>query len=351
MLTWMAAEISSRPLGLTRTVVGSACVIRSVLAWPILLGLTDSEVVKIPYADWLPAPSTSLVTLIAAIWLLSALLFTLGWRVPVVGPILFAAIAATLALDQQTYDNHVYLMAWLVLLLTVADAGAGLSMRGKDRAVVRWPVLLLMIQLSVVYAFSAITKFNELFLSGSTLAAVLRNGVIPFPDSLRVLPLLSAVAGVVIFVELFIALMIWRPTFRPAAFVLGLGLHASITLLMASTAQLLVFSLEMLALYPLFLHPDPLLLTGPADPAWRRKIHRLDLLRVVRLEGVGDELVLNHHGRTTLAASAHTRIAEHLVPWLWFAPLLRIPGISHIHRRWHRSGGRPRLPADEIQVQ
>lgn len=337
MLSWMTSEISSRPLGLARVIVGGAAVIRAPHAWPMLSELTEPEIVHIPYTNWFPEPSTALAIAIVVTWFVGAILFSIGWRVAVTGPVLLTAIVASLVVDQQTYGNHVYLMAWLVLLLTLADSGAGLSVSSQDRPIVRWPVLLLMTQLSVVYGFSGITKLNEFFLSGATMAAVLRDGVIPFPEMLRTPGFLSVLAPAVVFVELFIAVMIWRPFFRSAAFVLGLGIHVSITLLMAPTTQLLVFSLEMLALYPLFLGDATLNVAAPETPDWKRRINRFDLLRVVDFSGTADVLTLSHRDRTTYGTAAHSRILEHLVPWLWVAPLLRVPGISQIHARWFSS--------------
>lgn len=337
MLTWMSSEINPRPLGLSRIIVGAAALIRSIVALPVLSALTEPDTLRVSYSAWIPDPTMPLVVTVVTVWFVSAALFTIGWRVSLTGPLLVAAIVVTLFLDQQTYSNHLYLMAWLVLLMTIADAGAGLSVSRPDRPVVRWPVILIMLQMSVVYGFSAVTKINDRFLSGTTLAGVLRDGVIPFPEALRTPAFLSVLAGVVVVVELFIALMIWRPRFRPAAFILGLGLHVSIPLLMASTTELLVFSLEMLALYPLFLGDASLTVTTPMDSRWFDRIRRFNALQAVEIapDPEVDDLVLDHRGRITRGADAHTRVLEHLVPWLWFAPLLRLPGVSQLHRRRH----------------
>lgn len=336
MLNWMTAEIPSRPLGLARIIIGVACALRAVMAWPTLQELSRPDTFRIPYADWLPDPSPELVVPVVVVWFVGGVCFAVGWRVGLVGTALTVAIVLNLAIDQQTYDNHVYLMAWLVLLCTIADAGAGLSIKRVDRRVVRWPVMLIMIQLSVVYGFSALTKLNSIFLSGAGLAGVLSGGLIPYPDSLRSPRLLSIMAVAVVFVELFIAIMIWRPQFRPTAFILGLGLHVGITLLMDSTGQLLVFSLLMLAMYPLFLDNRSLIVAAPEGTRWEQRIQRQDLLRVVEFAGPERELTLVHMGEVTHGADAHTRVLEHLVPWLWFAPLMRIPGVRTVHRRLHR---------------
>jgi len=343
MLNWLLSEINPRPLGLARIIVGVAAVIRSIVAWPVLTGLTDPNVLRTPFADWLPDPSMPLVIGIVMVWFLSAVAFSLGWRVAIAGPILLGSIVVAISLDQQAYSNHLYLMAWLVLLMTLADAGARLAITKRDRPVVRWPVLLIMLQASLVYGFSALTKLNDSWFSGEALAGVLVGGVVPIPEALRTPTVLSVVAAIVIVVELFIAIMIWHYRFRPAAFMFGLGLHVSITLLMASTGDLLVFSLEMLALYPLFLGQSAL------QVSWDRgcdscaelvaRIERYDLLRALSVETVdlgGEDITLTHRGVTTHGSRAQTRILEHLVPWLWIAPLLRLPLLSQIYGRRHR---------------
>lgn len=358
MLSRLFDQIGARPLGLSRIVVGIAAFARSFVALPVLLSLTDPEMMRAPYVDWIPQPTVPVVGAVVAIWAISALLFAAGWKVAVSGPVLLASIVFTLALDQQSYSNHLYLMAWLVLLLTMAGAGSGLNIHRTDSAVIRWPVLLLMAQLSIVYGFSAITKINETFLSGRVLAGTLGEGLVAFPDVLRTPRFLSVLAAMVLIAELFIAMFIWRSRFRPAAFILGFGLHASITLLIAYPLELAIFSLEMLAIYPLFLTQDRLMLYW--DDAcgscrdWVHRLKRLDLLDTVRPIGasasfdlpaddISRSMHLVHAGETTRGFRAMTLALEHLVPTLWVAPVLRIPGISHAGEIWYRWQARRRL--------
>lgn len=358
VLRALTSEIDPRPVGLARIMIGVAALIRAFVAWRVLYRLTDPEVLKAPYAESLPDPNLPMVIAVIAVWVFSATLFTLGWRVSVTGPLLLGAIVVTLSLDQQAYSNHLYLMAWLVLLLTLASAGSCLSIGRSASPVLRWPVLLLMIQLSIVYGFSALTKLNEIFLSGQVLAGTLGYGLLPFPDSLRTPLLLSMAAAVVVFVELFIALFIWRRRFRPAAFVLGLGLHTSITLWMSGTLELLVFSLEMLALYPLFLSRDSLLVIWDDECGWCRnwiaRFRRLDVLKVLRPVGKADPsspvpaadvesaMHLHHLGEMSSGFRAVTLTLEHLVPTLWIAPILRLPGLSSVGEAWYRWQARRR---------
>lgn len=338
MLTWLTDTIDPRPLGLARIGVGIAALIRGIVSWPVLVQLTEEHTLRVPYLDWLPEPGLGLAVGIVAVWLVTSVLFTFGYRVAITGTGLLVAIVVTLAIDQQTYSNHMYLMAWLVALMTLADSGAGLSVSRTDRPVVRWPVLLLMMQVSIVYGFSGLTKINTDFVSGRVLAASLRGGLVEFPDALRTPELLSPLALLVIALELFLAIFLWRARLRPAAFLVGLGLHVSIIVLMANTIQLLVFGLEMLALYPLFLEGRLRVEANPQSP-WLEKIRRHDLLGVVDIETEESARTLTvfHHGVTSHGAAAHTRVLEHLVPWLWVAPMLRLPGVARWHDRRHRS--------------
>lgn len=337
MLTWLTERIPPRPVGLTRLLVGVAAVARAFVAWPVLSKLTEPETLRDPYFAGLPDLTMTAVAAFVAVWVLSGIAFAIGWKVGLSGPVLLLTIVATMALDRQAYSNHLYLMAWLVLLLSVADAGAGLNWRRLDREVVRWPVFLLMLQATIVYGFSAVTKVNDEFLTGEVLAGVLRGGPLPFPDSLRTPAFLSAMAVVVIGVELSIALFLWSRHLRPYAFLLGLGLHVSILLFISDTAELAIFGLEMIALYPLFLSTSPLRVTV-SKPSWRGRLATCDVLELVDadIDAAMGDITLEHDGRLSTGARAHTITLEHLVPWLWVAPALRLPGVSWAHRRAHR---------------
>ena len=361
MLTSLTSSIDPRPLGLARIIIGIAAVIRSYVAWRVLSRLAEPEVLKIPYAEWLPEPSLGLAISVVGVWAVAAVLFTIGWRVALSGPILLGAIVITLSLDEQAYSNHLYLMAWLVLLLTLASAGSGINIARQDRLIVRWPVFLIMLQASLVYGFSAFTKFNESFLSGSVLASTLGRGVIPFPERLITPQVLSLVAAGVVFVELFVAIFLWRRRLRPIAFLLGLALHLSITLLMTDTLELLVFSLEMMAIYPLFLSRSKLIVIFDGECAscrrWVSRLKQIDVLHVLDpvlsgapsspLEATYPEpaLQLVHHGASK-GFRAMTLALEHLVPTLWVAPILRLPGVRNLGEWWYRSQARrARCPA------
>jgi hypothetical protein len=226
--------------------------LKAGLMVPLLLRLADDAHVTAAVFERAPEVTSSLTWTLFTIWIASALMFTLGWRLSVTGTVLAACLIVTLGLDLQAYSNHLYLMTWLVLLLVVADAGAGRSLHPTGRMVASWTLFLPMLQISIVYAFSGLTKLNEEFLSGGVLASVVQGGTVTLPDALRTPPLMAGLSVAAVFIEVFIAFALWIPGVQRIAFVLGGALHLSITLLMQYPGDLLVFSALMISAYPLF---------------------------------------------------------------------------------------------------
>jgi hypothetical protein len=266
MLTTLIDPLDPRPLGLTRILVGAAALAKAVILIPLLAELTTPGILTVPVFDWMPPPTPALAWSLLAVWLIAGALFTLGVWVPASGPLLLVCVVTPLVLDSQTYSNHLYLMAWLVILLVIADSGAGRAVIGRDRPVANWTVLLIALQISLVYFFSAINKLNPEFLSGEVLAGSLSGGLVPFPESLRTPRFLAPLAIGAIMAESFLAFGLWSPRLRRLAFAVGVVLHASITLLMADTMELAVFSALMLSTYPLF---------GQVAPAHEARATRL----------------------------------------------------------------------------
>ena len=348
----LTAMVDPRPLGLSRIMVGAAALVRSLVAIPILVRLSDPDTLKAPNFSWFPAPSPPVIWILIVVWLVTAGLFMLGWRARVTGTILTLVIVFVIALDRQTYSNHLYLMAWLTALLVLADAGAGLSVMGQRRPIVFWPVILLSLQITIVYLFSALTKVNDSFLSGEVLAGVLRGGLVPFPETLRTPQILAPLAAAVIVIEVFIALGLWVVRWRPWAILLGVCLHFGITLLMAAPGELLVFSLEMLAIYPLYMYGATVNLDRGSD--CRKCDRSVEILRRTDILGVinspfeypssGDagmphrHLRSSHRGEMTDDFRALQRATEHVVPGIWFGPFLRIPGLHGV-AKWLWSRG------------
>ena len=226
----------------------------------MLSRLLNPIIVQLPYFEFIPRLPVSALPLFTGLWVIASTAFLLGWKTRVAGAIVTCLSAYTLLLDQQLYSNHFYLFFVIVLLLTVADSGATLSLDSSlnsRETVPGWPALLLMIQVSIVYGFSALAKLTPQFLSGDVLSQTLkRQGLFAFPQAWRSPGFLSALAVSAILLELFIAAGLWNKRLRWFAVIAGVTLHAFIlTTLDSSRLSLGVFALEMFALYPLFFRP------------------------------------------------------------------------------------------------
>jgi hypothetical protein len=159
----------------------------------------------------------------------------------------------------NSYQHH-YL---LFLLLALAGAVPWPSRSPDGGAPVRsWAVRLMIVQLSVLYAWTTVAKLDAQWLSGSVLA-----GQVPGGWGRELIQHWGAVgaslgdlgsrgegaawagaARTVVAVEAFLAIAIQVPALRGAAFVAGMGLHLSIE---ALGFQIGMFSWFMVAVYAL----------------------------------------------------------------------------------------------------
>ena len=255
------AEVDARPVALARIVIGVAVLLKFAGGVRILGRLVEPTTIKVPMVPGLPAPTPAIVTTLLVLWAVAGLCFLAGWRTRTAGTILTLVFIALLVLDQQTYSNHVYLLALVVGLLTVADSGAAWSLdaRGRPRASVpAWPVFLLQAQTSLVYAFAALSKLTPDYLSGLALAPFVpfHAGValIGFPAMAIIVLLLSWAA---IPAELVLAVFLWSPRRRVGAALLGVILHLGmVATIYRMRFDLAVFAVVMWGLYLLFLGPE-----------------------------------------------------------------------------------------------
>lgn len=354
---WLDRSAPSRPVAVARIGVAIAVLLEAPNSADTLQRLAEPRYITTPYAGWAPMVSAPLAWLLIGAWVASAVAFGLGWRTRAVGTVLTLTLASVLLLDQQLYSNHLYMMVLVAGLLTVADAGAALSLdarrRGTRERVAAWPQRLLRLQVSIVYAFAALSKINLTFLSGSVVASYLRReGPLAIPDSWRTVEPMLVLAVLAICLEAFVALGLWLPRWRPAALLAGLALHIGITGWLSPTYQLLAFSLLTLPLYVIFLAVEPRRVVVWDDgcgfcATWVRWFRRLDWLRALefiprsQLPGSGlpvaeDEaaraIQLVTPRRVRSGFSAVTGVAELLpVSFLW-APLLRLPPVQSLGR-------------------
>lgn len=355
---------SARGLGLARILVGVAALIRAGVTYGILNGVFAVGNVRIPYVPVGFEPGESAIGLMTLAWAAAALGFALGWHTRLFGVVLAGLMAFTLILDQQTYSNHLYLLILVTVLLVVADAGAALSLdarRTDEREVPGWPVMLLRIQTSIVYGFAALWKMNLTYLSGAVLYAFLpRTGWLALPESMVTVTVLAPLAILSVMAEAFLAVMVWRPTWRHQAFALAFLLHAGMVLFVDPTGrlQIVVFALVMFALLLQFLPTDResrrVVWDGHCSfcGTWILWFKRLDWLGVhsfVRSQDLDpDELAtmgsdadhalqLIEGGQRTQAFAAVRGILEHLpLTFLW-SPLLRIWPVSTLGERVYRA--------------
>jgi len=364
------ARMNARQVAVTRIGVALAVLLGWASSAETLPGLAEPGVLRVPYVDWFPNPDAAVVALLLGAWGIAALLFMVGWRTRVAGAVLTATLASVLFIDQQMYNNYLYLMVLSVGLLTIADSGAALSLdargrerggreRGGQQTVAAWPVLLLCVQVSIVYGFAALAKLNPDFLSGSVVASYLRrDGPLAVPDAWRALEPMLVLSVLAVCSEAFLAVALWSRRWRPAGLVVGLGLHIGITGWLVSTNSLFVFSILMFALFIPFLDAP---MAGRAVvwddgcgfcAGWVRWFRRLDWLGAFRFvprsalaesglpvsEAAAAEALqlVSPSGRVRSGFAAVVGVAELLpLSFLW-APLLRLPPVAALGERAYR---------------
>jgi predicted DCC family thiol-disulfide oxidoreductase YuxK/uncharacterized membrane protein YphA (DoxX/SURF4 family) len=355
LLALATSQAPARPLALARIGATLAILLELPNTAETLLRLSNPAVLLAPHVQWMPSLSEPMAWLGIGLWLVGGVMLMVGWHTRLGGVMLVTALAVSLLSDQQTYSNHLYLMLPVAALLTVADSGAALSLDARRTGardwVPGWPVWLLCAQVSIVYGFAALAKLNPDFMSGSVVAAYLRReGLLAVPDAWRSLEPMLILSLVAICSEAFLAFALWMPRWRPAAMVVGLGLHLFIAAWLSPTSSLLVFSLLMLPLYLLFLDAGPEGRVVVWDDgcgfcatwvAWFRRLDWMHALRFVpRSQLAAASLPVSEDaaaralqtvlsgGRVCGGFAAVTRVGEILpVSYLW-APVLRLPPIA-----------------------
>jgi len=357
---FFGAQTSARPLGVARAAVGIAAFGRAAIQYEILRALFSGDVVRSKPFPWLPDLPHGSIPVFVAIWMLASVSFAFGFRTRLSGGILLACLTYQLVLDQNLDWSNLYFMALVVFLLIVADSGCSFSLdrrffRQDPEQVSRWTTLLPRLQLSIVYGYSVLLKLNPSFLAGQTIVQATR---MPAFLGATWLPTLTAAATVGI--EFFLAVGLWVPALRRAAFALGFVLHTAIFFGMdrAHTSTMFTFGLNILAPYVLFLEQAPgsrLVIWDDGCAFCRRWItlfRAFDWLGVHRYEGSSSRDALANAGVTAQEADAEIKLSFDgrilggfgairevlcLLPisFLW-APLLAVPPLPAIGRRLYR---------------
>lgn len=236
----------ARALMIARVGLGVATLVIALENW-VLLRLVAEGRYAMPLASWLPPPTEVTASAYLVVASSAAVAITAGVRVTAAATVSTALSCLVLVWDQQTFSNHLWLALALVALLAPAHAvprKPGVPAAAPHQPP-RWPTTLMKTQLTVCYAFAALSKLNPVFLSGHPLTEWTRWDL---PWSLAVSLSVSTVV-----VELFLAVGLWFRRPRRLAVILGVGLHVSIVIMIAQeTPALAAFSLTCVCLYPLF---------------------------------------------------------------------------------------------------
>lgn len=247
MLKVFSEMVPARPLRLIRPVIGSMCLLRVIEEYRVMSRVLNPQSIRFPIIEGLPFLTQGQAAIVLALWFGAALAFTIGWKTRISGFVLAAVMGYTLLIDQQLYASNLYLLCLIVLLLTLAEVGR----TSESNFVWRWPILLLQIQLSIVYFFAAVTKVNSVYLKGYMLGANLRKD---FPAAVFMPGTLTTLAVASIVIELFLAGAFWVRGLRKTAVLAGVLFHLAmvLTLTPAVAAQLIVFGVACISIYPLF---------------------------------------------------------------------------------------------------
>ena len=248
---------NAQQLAVARILIAVSAILAALETSRMLPRLLTPLVVKIPLSPLVPVLPSTAIPLFLAVWLVAALAFALGLKTRVAGAMLALMTGYTLVLDQQTYSNHLYLLFLFILLLTISDSGAAWSVDARHtmrREVEAWPILLLKVQVTIVYFFSAVAKIRPQYLAGEILTLNLKEeGWLAVPESWRTPAIMSLLAVTSIIVEFFIAFGLWSPRLRLSAIIAGVGFHALIIAVIdSSRLSLSIFALEIFAVYLLF---------------------------------------------------------------------------------------------------
>jgi|SRR5215210_7696700 len=307
-------SVTSRPLGVFRAAIGLAAVLKGAQLAPDLA-----------VANWLESASLefhiTLWPVLATFWFTAALALLVGYRSRLAA-LAIAVLTALITLLTGHFYNNLYFLGTLALLLSLTECGSYFSLdslrRGVRNEVPRLPVLLIQLQVSVVYLYSAVGKINLEFIPGNVIFyQAERAWAAP---ELGYAPLLTAMAVIVIVLELFIAVGLWIDRLRPAAFGIGLGLHTGMLLLLSDSlvlaAALTLFALFTLSCYLLFVKAP---LGGrmviwddqcSLCATWIRRIKRLDWLGAFTFVGAGDVAAYRHTGVTPASSQEALQLVD-----------------------------------------
>lgn len=297
LLSVVSARMSPRALALVRIGVGALAGLKTVDLAARLPAVShdDARTLLAGGPDWIN-PVTGAVAL--AVWVAASLSLMSG-RHARVGAAAIAALCIGFTFgDVRLYNQHLYLIGSLCAALAFAECDRDLVLGRREArtTVPRWPAILLMFQLSVVYAVGSVAKLSVDFASGAVLFAVFSHQPVAslaggwILDAAVLVPLSLAVIAT----EAFLAVAVWRPGLRGLVLAIAGPFHLGMLVLMPLTAlefvRLLVFGgLQLTILLTLFAPQSERSRVVVWDDscqfcaAWVRAFRALDWLGVVTL--------------------------------------------------------------------
>lgn len=268
-------------------------------------GAGDFNVSHLPALEaFLPALQRPTVLVLYLLQGYLALRIALGGTTRLALGLLTALYGVTYFGSQLDSYQHHYLV-FLVLLLAcfVPWRGEGEERGSEVRS--SWAARLVIVQVSIVYLWTAIAKIDPLWLNGLTLSAQVETGwVRGLVEAASGSPVSSgghggwrAIAWLVLYTEIFLAVALLVRALWPMALVVGIVFHAGVEL---SGFRIGLFSYFMFAIF-LLVVPDGIYrwVEGRSGPAARRLSDSLQSARkavtdapVAVALGVGGPLVL-----------------------------------------------------------
>lgn len=187
--------------------------------------------------DWLPRlPEQALYAHFYALAALGALIVLgLGYRI--VSVLACLAYAYVFFLDKVLFQNHLYFMLLLSVLMIFIPANRSFSLDALLRPSIRtdaapaWSLWLLRAQIGIVYFYGGIAKMNPEWLSGRSMQAQLLSGEVRKQTLFESLYderwfALGFTYGGLLFDLLIVPALIWRRT-RVLAFIAALAFNVS----------------------------------------------------------------------------------------------------------------------------
>lgn len=245
----MSAALSwalRHPFACFRITLGVATAAKAVL----LIGLLPHvwmAPIRMPYsgpAGVFASLPSQLGPVLVTVLFGAAVLVAVGRALPHAPAVASAAAVVILLSDQQLYSNHLWLQALLLGLLAAATRPGA----QPDP----WALLLIRTQISVVYAFAAVSKRTARFLSGDVVLTQLQPWVAALVADVGA-GWMTAVALAAVLAEAGLAIALWLPRWRALAASAGVALHVSFVVVLVPPLELVVFGLLMCGTYPLFL--------------------------------------------------------------------------------------------------